>query len=152
MIRRVRSEPKKVLPIEDYLKEQNKILDEVGRVLKDEFTTIKARNVPQLQNLVERKSALMVKLRQNDQRIKVHPEVERLREDLKDRVGEIKAKLVTCKRQNETNGRFISICMASTRRLSAMLMGARDQATRNMTYDDKGSASATGPERLSVQA
>lgn len=152
MLRQVKPVQKKIQPIKTYLQEQEKLLDEVDRILRDEFNTIKARKLVELEGIAERKSALMLKLQQNDQRIKLHPDVAKLKELYSDDVQEIKNKLISCKRLNETNGRFINICLASNRRLSAALMGVRDKLTKNMTYTEEGNTVATGPARLSVEA
>ena len=51
---------------------------------------------------------------------------------------------------NEVNGKLISLALAANRRLSSVLMKARDQMTRNMTYTDKGNTVATGPLRVNT--
>lgn len=141
-----------VLPIENYLNEQNKILDEVNKVLQLEFVCIRDRKLEKLEAIAEKKSSLVLKLQQNDQLLKLHPNSAELKTKFLSIVKGLKDKLVKCQRTNEINGKLINACIASSRRLSAVLMGARDRSTKNMTYTDKGNTVARGPERLNIEA
>ena len=42
--------------------------------------------------------------------------------------------------------------MNTTRRVYSLLMESRDRNTKNLTYTDKGSITARGMMRLSIQA
>lgn len=141
-----------VKPLTDYLNEQDALLDNVSKVLSREYQAIKNRQVDALEAIAEEKSSLMLQLQANDQRLKLHPETARLRTDYLDRVKAVKDKLAKCKMMNETNGKLIALSMAANRRLSAVLMSARDRFSRNMTYDDKGNTVARGPMRVNTNA
>ncbi|MGN0903171.1 MAG: flagella synthesis protein FlgN [Succinivibrio sp.] len=141
-----------VLPLKEYLAEQNSILDNLLKVISGEFEALRVRRVDALKALSQMKSEMMVKLQSNDQKIKLHPEVESLKTVYSAEVQQIKAKMSQCKYRNEVNGSLIKMLMQSNNKLKAALLGARDAVTCNMTYNDKGSANARGPVRLSVQA
>lgn len=144
--------PQQIKPVEFYLDEQDTILDNLQTVIQKEFDCLKERNLTGLTEITKSKSDLMLKLQANDQRLKLHPESPKLKEEYADRVKSIKAKLVKCKHNNETNGKFIKLSQRSLHRLSALLMNMRDAYTRNLTYNAHGEATASGPERLSVSA
>lgn len=141
-----------VKPLTEYLNEQDVLLENVSKVLSREYQAIKNRRIAELESIAEEKSSLMLKLQANDQRLKLHPESARLKTEYLDRVKAVKAKLSKCKMMNETNGKLIALSMAANRRLSSVLMVARDRLSRNMTYNDKGNTVATGPLRVNVNA
>ncbi len=141
----------KPMPIAFYLKEQEGTLKALAELLKEERIALRHRQLPLVNSIAEQKSELMVKLQGNDQKIRLHPEASLLKNVFKDRVDAIKSSLEGCKKLNAINGRLISLAMNSTRRLSAILMQTRDRATRNMTYNCKGSTTARGPMRLSIE-
>ncbi len=143
--------PLKPMPIAFYLKEQENTLNSLAELLKEERIALRHRELPLVNSIAEKKSELMVKLQGNDQKIRLHPESQLLKTVFKDRVDAIKSSLQDCKKLNAINGRLISLAMNSTRRLSAILMQTRDRATRNMTYNCKGSTTARGPMRLSIE-
>ena len=143
--------PVKPMPVAFYLKEQENTLKSLSELLREERVALRHRELSVVNSIAERKSALMVKLQSNDQKIRLHPEAELLKTVFKDKVDAIKASLQDCKKLNAINGRLISLAMNSTRRLSAILMQTRDRATRNMTYTCKGSTTARGPMRLSIE-
>lgn len=136
--------------LEDYLTEQDAILDAVIRILGREYTAIKDRRLEDLETIAEDKSSFMLKLQANDQRLKLHPDAPMLKTVYADRVNALKEKLNQCKTMNETNGKLISLCLAANRRLTSVLMSARDRMSRNMTYNDKGNTVATGPLRVNI--
>ena len=136
--------------LRDYLDEQDQILDNVMRVLKKEYKAIKERRLTELEAISEEKSSCMLNLQANDQRLKLHPQAELLKTEYLPRVNAIKAKLTQCKQQNEVNGKLISLAMASNRRLSAVLMNARDKMSKNMTYTDIGNTVVTTPLRVNT--
>ena len=138
--------------LEDYLTEQDAILDAVIRILGREYTAIKDRRLEDLETIAEDKSSFMLKLQANDQRLKLHPDAPMLKTVYADRVNALKEKLNQCKTMNETNGKLISLCLAANRRLTSVLMSARDRMSRNMTYNDKGNTTATGPLRVNINA
>lgn len=141
-----------VKPLSEYLNEQDQLLENVTKVLSREYQAIKNRRIADLENIAEEKSSLMLQLQANDQRLKLHPETARLKTDYLSRVMAVKAKLSQCKMMNETNGKLIALSMAANRRLSSVLMVARDRLSRNMTYNDKGATVATGPLRVNINA
>lgn len=141
-----------VRPLIEYLQEQNKLLDEIGRVLSQENKALSGRDAEAINELSQKKSKLMLTLQQNDQKIKLHPDAAKLKTDFVKHVQVLKLKLAECKRRNEVNGRLIRLCQSSCRRLSAVLMGVRDKMTKSMTYTDKGGISANGLQRLNIQA
>lgn len=141
-----------VKPLSEYLNEQDALLDTVAKVLSREYQAIKDRKIDDLESIAEEKSSLMLQLQANDQRLKLHPETARLKTDYLDRVLAVKEKLSKCKMMNETNGKLIALSMAANRRLSSVLMVARDRFSRNMTYNDKGTTVATGPLRVNTNA
>ncbi len=141
-----------IRPIKEYLDEQSLILDRLEKVISSEYQALKGKNMDDLKTYSELKSDLMLKLQSNDQRIKLHPEVDKLKTEYLTDTTIIKNKLLKCKFRNEVNGKLIVFNMQSNNRLNAALMNARDARTRNMTYSGKGYASARGPSRLSVQA
>ena len=136
--------------LRDYLDEQDQLLDSVMKILNKEYRAIKERKIEQLESISEEKSSYMLKLQSNDQRLKLHPDAALLKTDYRARVEAIKNKLQKCKEMNEVNGKLISLALAANRRLSSVLMKARDQMTRNMTYTDKGNTVATGPLRVNT--
>lgn len=138
--------------LEDYLDEQDAILDAVMKILSREYTAIKERRLDDLETIAEDKSSFMLKLQANDQRIKLHPDAAMLKTVHADRVAALKEKLTQCKLMNETNGKLISLSIAANRRLTSVLMTARDRMSRNMTYTDKGNTVATGPLRVNINA
>lgn len=141
-----------VKPLSEYLNEQDALLENVSKVLTREYKAIKERKIDELEAIAEEKSSLMLQLQANDQRLKLHPETARLRTEYLDRVNAVKTKLTKCKMMNETNGKLIALSMAANRRLSSVLMTARDRLSRNMTYNDKGNTVATGPMRVNINA
>lgn len=141
-----------VRSLKDFLNEQSSLLDRLETVISAEYEALKVRNMDDLKTYSELKSDLMLKLQSNDQRIKLHPDVEQLRGEYLTDITIIKNKLLKCKFRNEVNGKLIVFNMQANNRLNAVLMSARDARTRNMTYSGKGYASASGPSRLSVQA
>lgn len=141
-----------IRPLQDYLVEQDNILNELSQVISREYEALKDRKVSSLKPLSEQKSHLMVKLQSNDQKIKLHPQVALLKTQFQDFVKSIKEKMKSCKYKNDVNGSLITMNMQSNHKLYALLIGVRDMATKNMTYSNKGYAQAKGPTRLSVQA
>lgn len=141
-----------VKSLTEYLNEQDVLLEHVAKVLSREYQAIKNRQIDELEAIAEEKSSLMLQLQANDQRLKLHPETARLKTDYLDRVMAVKDKLARCKMMNETNGKLIALSMAANRRLSSVLMVARDRMSRNMTYNDKGNTVATGPLRVNINA
>ncbi|MBO6258007.1 MAG: flagellar protein FlgN [Succinivibrio sp.] len=139
-------------PLTSYLDEQDRLLDELCRVLENERISLRDRKMKELGSLTEHKSSLMLKLQSNDQRIKLHPDAALLKSSLRSRVEKIKLSLQMCKRRNEVNGKLIKLCMNTTRRVYSLLMESRDRNTKNLTYTDKGSITARGMMRLSIQA
>lgn len=152
MISNFRPVNQQVLPISHYLDEQDKLLDEIQAVLVREFNCIKDRKLEFLESIAEKKSAIMLKLQQNDQKLKLHPQSKSLKEEYQQRVAAIKSKLQMCQRINDTNGKLINSCIASNRRLSSLLMVSRDKDTKNMTYTEKGGTVAKGLARLNIEA
>lgn len=138
--------------ISDYLIEQDRLLDSVSRILTREYDAIKTRQLDDLGVIAEEKSSLMLQLQANDQRIKLHQDAPLLKTEYAGRVNHLKEKLSQCKLMNETNGKLIALSLAANRRLTSVLMGARDRMSRNMTYTDKGTTTATGPLRVNVNA
>lgn len=138
--------------LDDYLDEQDAILDAVIKILGREYQSIKDRRLDDLEAIAEDKSSFMLKLQSNDQRLKLHPDSAMLKTVYIDRVNAIKDKLAQCKMMNETNGKLISLSIAANRRLTSVLMSARDRMSRNMTYNDKGNTVATGPLRVNINA
>lgn len=141
-----------ILPLNTYLDEQDKLLDELGKVLDNERIFLRDRRMKELNAVTEHKSSLMLKLQSNDQRIKLHPDAAQLKTTFSGRVERIKNSLRLCKRRNEVNGKLIKLCMNTTRRVYSLLMESRDRNTKNLTYTDKGSITARGLARLSIQA
>lgn len=142
----------KIEPLTSYLDEQDRLLDELEKVLENERISLRDRKMKELGVLTEHKSSLMLKLQSNDQRIKLHPDAALLKNSLLSRVEKIKRSLQLCKRRNEVNGKLIKLCMNTTRRVYSLLMESRDRNTKNMTYTDKGAITARGMMRLSIQA
>lgn len=138
--------------LDDYLDEQDAILDAVIKILGREYQSIKDRRLDDLEAIAEDKSSFMLKLQSNDQRLKLHPDSAMLKTVYLSRVNAIKEKLAQCKMMNETNGKLISLSIAANRRLTSVLMNARDRMSRNMTYNDKGNTVATGPLRVNINA
>ncbi|MCK0526674.1 MULTISPECIES: flagellar protein FlgN [unclassified Anaerobiospirillum] len=138
--------------LDDYLDEQDAILDAVMKILSREYQAIKERRLEELETIAEDKSSFMLKLQANDQRLKLHPDAAMLKTVHIDRVNQLKEKLGRCKMMNETNGKLISLSIAANRRLTSVLMSARDRMSRNMTYNDKGNTTATGPLRVNINA
>lgn len=136
----------------DYLDDQDAILDNVMKILRREYNAIKERRLEELEAIAEDKSSCMLKLQSNDQRLKLHPDAALLKTQYMDRVQSLKNKLSQCKMMNETNGKLISLSLAANRRLTSVLMSARDRMSRNMTYTDKGNTVATGPLRVNINA
>ncbi len=141
-----------IRPIADYLNDQKAILDNLLKIINDEFDALRDRQIDSLKPLAEEKSHLMVKLQSNDQCLKLHPDVALLKTDYKDDVAEIKRMMKNCHFRNEVNGKLIKLCMQATNKLQALFVNVRDGITRNMTYNNKGNAMASGPSRLSVVA
>lgn len=141
-----------IKPLSDYLKEQSNLLDNIERVLQMEHRAIKERKIESLEGIAEEKSSLMLQLQANDQRLKLHPEASLLKTEYAQDVAYLKEKLAKCKEINEVNGKLISLCLAANRRLTSVLMGARDKLSRNMTYTEKGNTVATGPLRVNINA
>ncbi len=141
-----------VKPIKDYLRMQDKVLSCLEQVISREYQAMKDRHFELLQGLSTEKSDLMLKLQSNDQKLKLHPEVGSLKTKYSAEVLIIKNKMKKCHFRNEVNGKLITMCMQSSNRLQALLVEARDLVTRNMTYNNKGSASARAPLRVSVSA
>ncbi|MCR5085245.1 MAG: flagellar protein FlgN [Succinivibrionaceae bacterium] len=141
-----------VKPLGTYLAEQRSILDQLLRLLRNEKQAIRQRAVDAISQLAEDKSALMLRLQSNDQRLKLHPEAALLKTAHAGEVEEIRKALKECKRQNESNGILINLCLTSSRRLSSVLVNVRDRMTMNMTYTGKGNTTARGPMRLSIVA
>ncbi|MCI6939388.1 flagellar export chaperone FlgN [Succinivibrio sp.] len=141
-----------VEPLKYYLDLQETILDKLTRVIQSEYEALRDRMVARLAELSSAKSDLMLKLQSNDQKIKLHPDVDKLKTEFAANVLILKDKLKKCKFRNEVNGRLIVMNMQASNKLKAVLMEARDATTRNMTYNAKGSASAKGPSRLSISA
>ncbi len=141
-----------VKPIKDYLLIQTEVLNNLEQVISREYIALKERHFDQLQSISTEKSDLMLKLQANDQKLKLHPEVQELKGKYSSDVLIIKNKMKKCHFRNEVNGKLITMCMQSSNKLQALLVGARDMVTRNMTYTSKGSATARGPLRVSVSA
>lgn len=141
-----------VKPIKDYLMMQDKVLSCLEQVISREYLALKERHFELLQGLSTEKSDLMLKLQSNDQKLKLHPEVGTLKTKYSAEVLIIKNKMKKCHFRNEINGKLITMCMQSSNRLQALLVEARDLVTCNKTYNNKGSASARAPLRVSVSA
>lgn len=141
-----------IKPLAEYLKEQATLLDNVEKVLQMEYHAIKERKIDSLEGIAEEKSSLMLQLQANDQRLKLHPQAALLKTEYASEVNALKDKLAKCKEINEVNGKLISLCLAANRRLTSVLMTARDKLSRNMTYNDKGTTVATGPLRVNINA
>ena len=141
-----------VKPIKDYLMMQDKVLSCLEQVISREYLALKESHFELLQGLSTEKSDLMLKLQSNDQKLKLHPDVGTLKTKYSAEVLIIKNKMKKCHFRNEVNGKLITMCMQSSNRLQALLVEARDLVTRNMTYNNKGSASARAPLRVSVSA
>ncbi len=141
-----------VKPLIEYLKEQNALLDEIGRLLTQENRALTSRDAEKITALTERKAQLMVTLQGNDQKIKLHPDAARLKTDYTQHVRVLRVKLAECKRRNEVNGKLIRLCQASCRRLTSMLMGVRDRMTQSLTYTDKGGMNARQLQRVNISA
>ena len=60
--------------LDDYLDEQDAILDAVIKILGREYQSIKDRRLDDLEAIAEDKSSFMLKLQSNDQRLKLHPD------------------------------------------------------------------------------
>lgn len=99
----------------------------MGCVLSQENMALSGRDAQAINELSQKKSKLMLPLQQNDQKLKLHPDAAKLKTDFAKHVQVLKLKLVECKRRNEVNGRLIRLCQSSCRRLSAVLMGVREQ-------------------------
>lgn len=140
-----------VLPVAFFIKEQEQTLTTLHDLLMRERLALRHRELKDVNDLAQKKSALMVKLQANDQKIRLHPEANLLKTVFKDRVDAIKTALKECKRLNGINGRLINLALNSTIRLSAVLMQTRDRVTRNLTYNDHGRTTARGPMRLSIE-
>ena len=141
-----------VEPLKYYLDLQESILDKLTRVIQSEYEALRDRMVARLSELSSAKSDLMLKLQSNDQKIKLHPDVDKLKTEFAANVLILKDKLKKCKFRNEVNGRLIVMNMQASNKLKAVLLEARDANPRNMTYNAKGSASAKGPSRLTISA
>lgn len=144
--------PAKIKPLAAYLSDQEETLKSLKRSLEAERSALKVRNMEGLTEASKLKSSLMVKLQNNDQRIKLHPDAPKLKTEFAKQVVEIKDALADCRLMNESNGKLIHLCINSTRRVTSLLMAIRDSFTMNMTYTDKGCTTATGPERVNVRA
>ncbi len=138
-------------PISFYLNEQESTLEQLYALLKDERLALRKRDLEKVSFIAEQKSALMMKLQGNDQKIRLNPQAAKLKNEFASRVEEIKASLCECKKLNAINGRLITLALNSTRRLSSILMQTRDRTTRNLTYTDKGCTVARGPMRVSIE-
>ncbi len=141
-----------VKPLSDYLGLQNDVLTHLEKVIAKEYDALKFRHFEQLQTLSTEKSDLMLRLQANDQKIKLHPEVELLKSKYSAEVLIIKNKMKKCHFRNEVNGKLITMCMQSSNKLQNLLLEARDMVTRNKTYNCKGSATVRAPLRVSVSA
>ena len=141
-----------IKPLIEYLKDQNNLLDSIATLLVKESKALNTNDYESIEFLAEEKSKVMLALQSNDQKIKLHPDALELKSTFLQHVMVLKQKLTECKKMNMINGKLIDMDIASNRRLFAVLMGARDKATRNMTYTDKGTTTARGPARLSIEA
>lgn len=144
--------PVKVKPLAVYLSDQEETLKNLKKSLEAERSALKQRNMEDLTAASKTKSSLMVKLQNNDQRIKLHPDAPRLKTEFAKQVVDIKSALADCRLMNEANGKLIHMCINSTRRVTSLLMAMRDSFTMNMTYTDKGCTTARGPERVNIRA
>ena len=142
----------KLPPLEHYLKVQDDLLTQLATLLDRERVALRDRQMPALNEIAEQKSALMLKLQSNDQRIKLHPQLPELKAAGSAKVTALRTKLRNCQRRNEINGKLIRLCLKSTRRVSALLMESRDRYTKNLTYNRKGTKQASGLPRLNIQA
>lgn len=142
----------KIRPLADYLSEQEKLLANLKVVLTEERKALRDRDMKTLANASQLKSSLMVNLQSNDQRIKLHPDEKMLKGVFVERVNGIKANLKECQILNEINGKLIRLCMNSCHKVQSLLMGARDNFTKNMTYTEKGNTIAKGLARVNIQA
>lgn len=141
-----------IKPLIDYLREQNMLLDNVADVLVKEGKALEKRDLVAIEELAEKKSELMLNIQANDQRIKLHPDVEELKTTYADHVALIRQKLEACKKKNIINGKLIDMSIASCRRLTSVMMDLRDKNTKNMTYTDKGTTIARGLAIVNLQA
>jgi flagellar biosynthesis/type III secretory pathway chaperone len=141
-----------IAPIINYLTAQVDTLSKLEVVIDKEYTALKERHFDELGPISTLKSDLMLKLQGNDQKLKMHPDVELLKTQYVTEVNIIKNKMSKCKFRNEINGKLIKFCMQSSNRLQALLVGVKYVVTRNMTYTNKGNATARGLSRLSVSA
>ncbi len=141
-----------IRPLIEYLKDQNLLLDEVGKILYKEHNALKGRDTELITALASKKAEIMGKIAGNDQKIRLHPDKKRLEADYLPQVEVIKIKLIECKRRNEVNGKLIRYFMGANKRLTDVLMKIRDRNTKNMTYNDKGSTQAQGLHILNLQA
>ena len=73
-----------VEPLKYYLDLQESILDKLTRVIQSEYEALRDRMVARLSELSSAKSDLMLKLQSNDQKIKLHPDVDKLKISVKD--------------------------------------------------------------------
>ena len=141
-----------VKPMNLYLNMQKTILTELEVVIANEYSALKERRFSELTALSTQKSDLMLKLQANDQKIKLHPEASKLKTQYSADVLIIKNQMKKCQFRNRVNGDLINLCVQTSNKVQAMINKSRDVFTRNMTYNSKGSAFASGPSRLSVSA
>lgn len=141
-----------VLPIEVYLKEQKELIEKIGDLLGKEHNCLIKKDIDGLNNIGALKSQYILKLQQNDQKLKLHPQKDKLNSEYKKDVDYIKQSLCECKYINSVNGKLINMFLASTKRLNSMMMGIRDKMCMNLTYNNQGNTDARGPLRLSIQA
>ena len=120
-----------VEPLKYYLDLQESILDKLTRVIQSEYEALRDRMVARLSELSSAKSDLMLKLQSNDQKIKLHPDVDKLKTEFAANVLIIKDKLKRCKFRNEVNGRLIVMNMQASNKLKAVLMEA--SASRHLS-------------------
>ncbi|MBQ8706837.1 MAG: flagellar protein FlgN [Succinivibrionaceae bacterium] len=132
-----------------FLERQKQILDELNKLLKDEFAVLKNRQAFSLPKINQRKQALLSELTANDRAIGQLPDRDDLKTVYKTQMEEIQKQLQICQKQNAVNGRLIQLSITSNRRLGMTLSKLKDR--NSMTYDDKGATHSSASSGMNIE-
>ncbi len=137
------------LTLPDLLERQKQILDQLAKLLKEEFAVLKDRQALSLPKINQQKQALLNELTANDQKISEMPDKDKLKTTYKSQMDEIQNKLKNCQKQNSVNGKLIQLSIASNRRLGVTLSKLKDR--NSMTYDGKGATHSRASSGMDIQ-
>lgn len=119
------------------LSEQEDRLHHLLELLRLELETLEQRNAPALDELLERKIAVLTDLERADKALSAHPLVEQLKQaELQPRYEQIQQLLQQVQQQNDVNGQVVRLTLGRIQTLKQNLQSLHGE--HGLTYNEKG--------------